>query len=212
MLSFFILLYNTTDAFSLASFVLDHRQKYLLRLVLRQILQLLGVDGTSTDICVVAKYVWSTNECQATVSNHSPRIISTASSYFMPASMSAMATRTGALPRPATQWTARQGPLFSSSFFTAPLATLVGELLPLLVPGDPGCCLKRSIIRFSQSAMMDCGGGVPAIKTSKHVLKNVFSKHCKTSNHRQMPNHGTECPLVPVALHCMLTRKRGPRR
>lgn len=33
-------------------------------------------------------------------------IISTASSYFMPASISAIATSTGALPSPATQWTA----------------------------------------------------------------------------------------------------------
>jgi hypothetical protein len=35
-------------------------------------------------------------------------ISSTASSYFMPSSISARATRTGALPRPATQWTATQ--------------------------------------------------------------------------------------------------------
>jgi len=37
------------------------------------------------------------------------RISSTASSYFIPNSMSAVATRTGALPSPVTQWTPNTG-------------------------------------------------------------------------------------------------------
>lgn len=43
-------------------------------------------------------------------------INSTASSYFIPLSISANATRTGALPSPATQWTATQDPGFSLNF------------------------------------------------------------------------------------------------
>lgn len=41
-------------------------------------------------------------------SNTYSLIISTAASYFKPNSISAKATRTGARPRPATQWTATQ--------------------------------------------------------------------------------------------------------
>lgn len=42
---------NAAEALSLATLAFDHRQKHLLRLVLRQILQLLGVDGTATNVC-----------------------------------------------------------------------------------------------------------------------------------------------------------------
>lgn len=41
------------------------------------------------------------------------RINSTAPSYFNPNSIRAKATRTGALPRPATQWTAMHASGFS---------------------------------------------------------------------------------------------------
>lgn len=84
-----------------------------------------------------------------------------------------MATSTGALPKPATQWTAIHGNLLS--IFSA--AVDPGDPCTLFEPficaeltlrsaldvGGIGQSLKRSMINSNHWSIIFCGGGVPII-------------------------------------------------
>lgn len=159
--------------------------KHLLWLVSGQILQLLCIDSTATNICQNENISLSSSEFGA----DKPRIISTASSYFMPASINAMATSTGALPKPATQWTAMHGGLLTVALWpplSAPPAELLrawlgddGLLPPPLAddcfPDSVGKSLNLSWIKFSQSSMTFCGGGVPSSNAQSWTDKPACS-------------------------------------
>lgn len=119
----------------------------------------------------------------------------------MPHSTRAIATRTGALPRPATQCTAMQGPsfwLFWSLIWPFCAAAAVGEEFPEDVPPPVAVGLNRSMIRLSQSVMICCGGGVPEERQNAENQSETFSISNKFFEHQEEQHTIIKGPIMAL--------------
>ena len=98
------------------------------------------------------------------------RMASTASSYFMPNSIRAMATRTGARPSPVTQWTPTQVSGFSVNSF---LTTFSHLSTISWLGGEPSVMQKKGKVKIRKTGFLFW----------KHFLILWVLFHTITSNH-----------------------------